>query len=138
MSTTETLSKAKSTVTNYETKNIGKLFGEIISFNTTLKLHHWHVTGVGSYSKHIALDEAIGGLLDVTDRLIETSYALSGDINIVVPETKNSTDILKDCSDFFDVVADGRKLFPEAFTQAIIDDYQEAIMQLIYRLRRLQ
>lgn len=96
------------------------------------------MTGVGSYAKHMALDEAVEALLDVTDRLVETSYALGGDINIVVPETKNPTDILKKCSDFFDVVANGRKLFPEAFTQAILDDYQEAIMQLIYRLRRLQ
>jgi hypothetical protein len=30
-----------------------------------------------------------------------------------------------------------RGLFTETFTQAILDDYQEALKQLVYRLRRL-
>ncbi|MDR1502680.1 MAG: DUF5856 family protein, partial [Prevotella sp.] len=97
-----------------------------------------HVSGKGSYSQHIALDQAIGDLLDVTDRLVETSYALLGDLNILIPETKKPSDIIKHSEDFFKYSESKRPLFKESFTQAIIDDYQEAIQQLLYRLKRLQ
>lgn len=119
-------------------KEIGEFFGKLVSFNNSLKLFHWHVTGAGSYSKHIALDQAIGDLLDVTDRIVETTIALAGDINVVVPETKAPSDIVKHATDFYAEVEKARSYFSEAFTQAIIDDYHEAIQQLLYRLKRLQ
>lgn len=117
---------------------IGTFIGKLFSFNSSLKLFHWHVTGKGSYAQHMALDEAISDLLDTTDRITETTYAMIGDINIVIPETKSPSDIVKHCEDTYKLVQDGRALFPEAFTQAIIDDYSEAIQQLLYRLKRLQ
>ena len=118
--------------------DIATFIGKIFSFNSSLKLHHWHITGKGSYSQHIALDQAIEDLLDVTDRLVETSYAVKGDLEIVIPETKNPSDIIKHAEDFFNYSETQRELFAEAFTQAIIDDLQEAIQQLLYRLKRLQ
>ncbi len=123
------------TVSNAE---IGKFLGKVYSFNNSLKLFHWHVTGSGSYAKHIALDQALEDLLDTTDRLVETTYAMAGDINIVIPETKVPADIVKHVSDFYSVVEDARSLFSENYTQAIIDDYHEAMQQLLYRLKRLQ
>jgi DNA-binding ferritin-like protein len=118
--------------------DIATFVGKIFSFNSSLKLYHWHVTGKASYAQHIALDQAIEDLLDVTDRLVETSYATKGDLNIVIPETKNPADIVKHAEEFFKYTESQRELFAEAFTQAIIDDYQEAIQQLLYRLKRLQ
>jgi len=134
MSTT-TLKDKKVATVNAE---IATFIGKIFSFNSSLKLHHWHITGKGSYSQHIALDQAIGDLLDVTDRLVETSYAVKGDLEIVIPETKNPSDIVKHAEDFFNYSETQRELFAEAFTQAIIDDLQETIQQLLYRLKRLQ
>lgn len=134
MSTT-TLKDKKVATVNTE---IATFIGKIFSFNSSLKLHHWHITGKGSYSQHIALDQAIEDLLDVTDRLVETSYAVKGDLEIVIPETKNPSDIVKHAEDFFNYSESQRELFAEAFTQAIIDDLQEAIQQLLYRLKRLQ
>lgn len=119
-------------------KEVGSFFGKLVSFNNSLKLFHWHVTGVGSYAKHIALDQAIGDLLDVTDRIVETTIAQAGDIDIVVPETKAPTDIVKHATDFFAEIEKSRAFFTEAFTQSILDDYHEAIQQLLYRLKRLQ
>ncbi len=126
------------TKTIANTAKVGAFIGRIVSFNTSLKLFHWHITGKGSYAQHISLDEAIDSLLDVTDRLTETSYSLLGDIEITVPETKTPENIVKHAETFFNYVGDERKLFPESYTQAILDDYQEAIQQLLYRLRRLQ
>lgn len=134
--TTTTLNKTKGITVS--TKEVGSFLGQIVSFNNSLKLYHWHVTGVASYAKHIAIDQALADLLDVTDRLVETTYAQAGDIAIVVPETKVPTDIVKHVSGFYDVVEDARKYFTEAFTQAIIDDYHEALQQLLYRIQRLQ
>lgn len=132
--TTRTTSKA-SPRTHDKT---GTFFGELYSFNNSLKLFHWHVSGKGSYAQHMALDQALEDLGEALDRIIETTYALRGDINVVVPETKIPSDIVRHCEDFFGYVGEQRKLFPENFTQAILDDYQEAVQQLLYRLKRLQ
>ena len=86
----------------------------------------------------MALDEAIASLLDVIDRITETTFALVGDLQIAIPETKTPKDIVKHASGFYNYVEKHRDLFPEAFSQSIIDDYQEAIQQLLYRLVRLQ
>lgn len=114
-----------------------EFIGKVFSFNNSLKLYHWHVTGKGSYAEHIALDQAIDQLKDPTDRLAETSYALYGDINITIPATETPTDIVLHAEAFFRVADEAREYFPENFSQAIIDDYQEGIQQLLYRLKRL-
>lgn len=132
---TSTLKEKKSATLNAE---IAEFAGKMFSFNSSLKLYHWHITGKGSYAQHIALDQAIEDLLDITDRLVETSYAVKGDLNITIPETKTPSDMVKYAEDFFNYAESQRELFAEAFTQAIIDDYQEAIQQLLYRLKRLQ
>ena len=124
--------------TRTSNKEIATFIGELFSFNSSLKLFHWRVTGTGSYAKHMALDEAIASLLDVIDRITETTFALVGDLQIAIPETKTPKDIVKHASDFYNYVEKHRDLFPEAFSQSIIDDYQEAIQQLLYRLVRLQ
>ncbi|HML66607.1 MAG TPA: DUF5856 family protein [Dysgonomonas sp.] len=132
---TSTLKEKKNVSVNAD---IAKFVGKMFSFNNSLKLYHWHVTGKGSYAQHIALDQALEDLLDVTDRLVETSYAVKGNLDIVIPETANPADIVKHAEEFFKYTESQRELFAEAFTQAIIDDYQEAIQQLLYRLKRLQ
>jgi len=115
----------------------GAFIGKVFSFNDSLKLYHWHVTGKASYAEHMALDQAIDQLKDPTDRLAETSYALYGNIDITIPATKTPTDIIKHAEDFYKAADEAREYFPENFSQAIIDDYQEGIQQLLYRLKRL-
>jgi Family of unknown function (DUF5856) len=122
----------------WEHSDISRFFGEIFSFNSSLKLIHWNVTGAGSYAAHLSLDEAITTLLEVTDRIVETSYARFGELNIVIPETKKPSDYIAHIESFFDYIEEKRGFFLEAFTQSILDDYQEAIEQLLYRLKRLQ
>ena len=133
--TTVKKSEKKQSMSNME---IATFIGELFSFNSSLKLYHWSVTGTGSYAKHMALDEAIASLLDVIDRITETTYALVGDLHISIPETKTPDNITKHVSEFYNYVEKHRDLFPEAFSQSIIDDYQEALQQLIYRLVRLE
>lgn len=133
MATTAKTSSATGT-----NSKIGKFFGELYAFNNSLKLFHWHVTGKGSYARHMALDQALEDLADTLDRFVETTYALKGDIEVVIPETRVPSDIVRHCEDFFDHVGRQRGLISEDFTQAIFDDYQEAIQQLLYRLKRLQ
>ena len=113
--------------------------GELVSFRSSLKLIHWSITGKGSYEAHISLDQAIDSLVEITDRLVETSFALSGTLDIVIPETKRPADHLKHIEAFYNRVEDMReKLFPESFSQSIIDDAQEAVQQLLFRLKRLE
>ncbi len=111
--------------------------GELISFRNALKLVHWSITGLGSYETHISLDQAIDTLVDVTDRLAEPTIAVSGSRDIVIPETSRPKDYITFVHEFYAHVENARKeLFSESFSQSIIDDVQEAIQQLLFRLRR--
>jgi hypothetical protein len=121
-----------------EKEEVSVLFGKIFSFNNSLKLIHWHVTGKGSYAAHLSLDQAIETLLDVTDRIVETSYAVLGDLDIVIPETKRPDDYVGHIEAFYEYIEHQRKLFSEAFVQSILDEYQEGIQQLLFRLKRLE
>jgi DNA-binding ferritin-like protein len=121
-----------------DVSKVSQFFGNIFSFNSSLKLIHWNVTGKGSYAAHLSLDEAITTLLDVTDRIIETTYASHGNLNIVIPETVRPDDYIAHIESFYDFVESKRGLFSETFIQSIIDDYQEGIKQLLFRLKRLQ
>ena len=117
---------------------VADFMGKIFSFNNSLKLYHWHVTGPGSYAQHIALDQALEDLTESLDSIVETTYALIGDITITIPETKLPKDIIKHVSDFYNFVKTERMLFTESFSESILDDYQQALEQLLYRLKRLQ
>lgn len=137
---TTTVKKSEQTMDAMQSSNqeISTFIGDVFSFNSSLKLYHWNVTGTGSYAQHIALDQAIDSVLDIIDRITETTYALVGTLQITIPETKTPNDITKHVSDFYNYVEKHRDLFPEAFSQSILDDYQEALQQLSYRLQRLQ
>lgn len=117
---------------------MGKFFGELFSFNTSLKLFHWNVTGPGSYAQHIALDQAIDTLNETMDRIVETTIAMTGDQTIVIPQTMAPSNIISHCENFYEYINDKREWFTESFTGAILDDYQEAIQELLYRLKRLK
>ena len=118
---------------------IGEVLGKLVSFNNSLKLYHWHVTGPGSYAQHMALDQAIDDLTETLDSLAETSYALVGDVKIVVPETTVPTDIIKHVEECYNyITSPDRGLFTESFAESLLDDYQQTIQQLLYRLKRLQ
>lgn len=131
-------SEQKEKSSSMTNQSISAFIGELFSFNSSLKLFHWSVTGAGSYASHMALDEAIGSLLDVIDRITETTYALVGELKITIPETKTPSDIIKHVSDFYQHIEKHRDLFPENFSQSIIDDYQETLQQLLFRLERLK
>jgi len=118
---------------------VAAFLGELISFRSSLKLIHWSITGKGSYEAHISLDQAIDSLVEITDRLVETSFALDGTLPIVIPETSLPGNHIKHIEDFYKHVEDTRKqLFSESFSQSILDDAQEAIQQLLFRLKRLE
>jgi hypothetical protein len=113
--------------------------GELISFRNALKLIHWSITGKGSYEVHISLDQAIDSLVDITDRLVETTFALEGTLNIVIPVTDRPANYIKFVETFYNHIESKRKkLFSESFSQSIVDDAQEAIQQLLFRLKRLE
>lgn len=44
-------------MTNSSNMEIATFIGKLFSFNSSLKLYHWSVTGTGSYAKHMALDD---------------------------------------------------------------------------------
>lgn len=131
------MAKAKSASGKHT--EIAQFFSGLISFRDSLKLVHWSVTGLGSYEVHLSIDQALDTINDVIDRLVETTFALTGTLELVIPETKRPKDYIKHVRDQYDHIEDVRKkLFTEDFSQSIIDDFQEALQQLLYRLKRLE
>lgn len=125
--------------TKQNVKGTAAFLGEMISFRNALKLIHWSITGKGSYEAHISLDQAIDSLTDITDRLVETTFSMEGTLDIVIPETARPKDYIKYIEGFYKQTENKRKqLFPESFSQSIIDDAQEAVQQLLFRLKRLE
>lgn len=120
-----------------QTSKTAKFLGELVSFRQSLKLIHWSVTGPGSYETHISLDQAIDTLREVTDRLVETTIAIEGTLDLVVPETTKPEKYIDHIEKFYTHVESTRKIFSESFSQSIIDEFQEGIKQLLYRLKRL-
>lgn len=118
-------------------KQVQDFLGSMFAFNNSLKLYHWHVTGPASYAQHMALDQAIESLRGTLDSIVETSYAILGDLEIVIPETKVPRDIVSHAEKFYKEVQSGRELFSESFIDGLLDDYSQALQQLLYRLKRL-
>ncbi len=126
------------TITKKDNGEAGFL-GELIAFRNSLKLIHWSITGKGSYETHISLDQAIDSLVGITDRLVETTFALKGTLDLVIPETTRPKDHIHHVERFYKHIEEVRKgLFSESFSQSIIDDAQEALQQLLFRLKRLE
>lgn len=130
--------KEKTVSASQSKKELADFIGELYAFNVSLKLFHWHVTGPASYAQHMALDQAIDSLNETLDSVAETSYALVGDLDIVVPQIKTPNNIIKHVEGFYDHIQEGRKHFTEDFSAGLMDDFQEALQQLLYRLKRLQ
>lgn len=96
--------------------DVASFLGGLISFRSSLKLIHWSITGKGSYEAHISLDQAIDSLVDITDRLVETTFALTGTLDITIPETTRPKAYIKHIESFYKHVEDRREeLFPESF-----------------------
>lgn len=125
--------------TKSNNREVANFLAELVAFRNSLKLIHWSITGKGSYETHISLDQAIDSLIDITDRLVETTFALKGTLDIIIPETKHPTDHIKHIEQYYARIESTREsLFPETFSQSIIDDAQETIQQLLFRLKRLE
>lgn len=117
---------------------IAKLLGSMYAHNTSLKLFHWLVTGPGSYAAHMACEQALKETESILDCLTETCIALYGDLPLTIPETGKPENLISHCEAFYEEVENTRDLFAEDLTESLIDDWQEAQQQLLYRLKRLQ
>lgn len=130
---------AKSKSSSAKHTEIAGFLSDLISFRDSLKLVHWSITGLGSYEVHLSIDQAVDTINDVIDRLVETTFALTGTLEMSIPETKRPKDYIKHVRDQYAHIEDVRKkLFTEDFSQSIIDDFQEALQQLLFRLKRLE
>jgi DNA-binding ferritin-like protein len=116
---------------------VAVFLGELITFRQSLKLTHWSITGPGSYEAHLSLDQAIDTFTEVTDRLVETTFAVLGTLDITIPETRKPANYVQNIESFYEHIEQERGIFTESFSQSIVDDFQEGIKQLLYRLKRL-
>lgn len=59
------------------------------------------------------------------------------DVTIVIPETKLPKDIIKHVTGCYQSIRKERVLYAESLTESLLDDYEQTLVQLLYRLKRL-
>lgn len=105
----------KRTETDADRYGLRSLFRGDVRFQQQPEAFHWHVSGPGSYAQHMALDEALTTLADAMDRIVETTYAMKGDIEVVIPQTNTPRNIETHCEKFFKYIDEQREMFEEDF-----------------------
>jgi len=119
-------------------KTISFLINKIYSYKVKLKFAHWNATGQGSYAKHMAIDEAHDHIAKLLDKLVETTIGNGETIEFCMPETHEAPSIIEASEWMYYKIDYCRELFTESYSQAILDEIQECIKHLNYKLTRLQ
>lgn len=119
---------------NDPNKDICVFIGSTIAFVGSLKLYHWEAILEGNKEKRRTLEHTADTLLNIVDKIAETTYTSLGRLNVTIPEVKKPDNIVQYASDYYDFIEMRRDLFEEESLHSIIDDYQEILQRLIYKL----
>lgn len=109
-------------------------FSKLFEIRNTLYLCHLRQYDE-KLSTHLALDEAQEGIQDLIDRLVETYFGLYGTMDFNSPESSPTRDILSYTQSSHDFVKSNRSLFTDSSLLQIIDDIQEVLSKLLYKLK---
>lgn len=104
-------------------------------------MHHFMVTGVGSFAKHTALGELYDEIQELTDGLAEEVMgAYNFGLNFVGEHSyKVSDSLLNDTQAIYNFIEAHRvALGPRSHIQNSVDGLCTALARALYKLRRLQ
>ena len=127
---------------HFEGSDFARLISILLHSRTQTHIFHWQTNSVGSNAEHAALKGYYDGIVDLTDKLVE-SYQGKYDIvsgyksyEIVNRESVQSS------IQFLNAVADKvnelRGGIEESYIQNQIDTIQELLYSTLYKLRNLQ
>lgn len=102
------------------------------------QLCHLNVTGVGSYSTHLATEEFYEKGRKILDKLIECTIGVEGYEDIEVPKTKYIKTPLEFSEALFKFIETNRVIFEYSFQQSLIDEIQTSLVLLIYKIKYLK
>lgn len=118
-----------------QSKNVKTLVQKM--FEARQVAHNCHLK-TKSYAEHKALDGFYEGILDLTDKFVETyqgQYGLIGDCELQVKPVENCVGYLEDCTKMFKAARDGMK---DSHLQNIMDEVVALTYQTIYKLKFLK
>lgn len=119
--------------------NPEQFFGKLFQIRDQIHLRHLRISGVGSYSQHIALNKFYDDILDLTDGLIESYQGKYGIINITIKESKD-TDAISLLKELVSLTDNGSvyKMFKETWLQNELDEISKLTYQTLYKLQNLK
>lgn len=119
--------------------NPGMFMGKLFQLRDEIHLNHLRVNGPGSFAAHKALNKFYNGILDLTDKLIESYQGKYGIIDITIPSSSKS-DSIKCLEELAKLTDDGAiyKMFKETWIQNQIDEISTLTYQTLYKLKNLK
>lgn len=100
-------------------------------------IHLTHLASL-SYSEHIALDSYYKDIVEIFDRLIESSQGLTQTLEDIKLPVSSKVDSPIDYLRSLDAFIERNKRGLRSFQIAILDDAQELINETIYKLKFLK
>lgn len=89
-----------------------------------------------SYARHMALDEYYKGIVELVDRLVETSQ-YNKLLDIKVPQAPVVSDIVQYLEDLYKYVESSYSKMERSYQKQILDDVSELINTAIYKAKFL-
>ena len=112
------------------------LFTELFSARDVFHLTHLRQLD-GKYATHIALQDAYEQILPLIDGLVEKWFALYGVHDFPIKPSNPSEDILSYTQDLMFTIEYSKQNFTWGMFRSILEDIQEVVGTLIYKLKHV-
>lgn len=111
----------------------------LIGVSSFLKLIHWNITGIGSSAIHVGTEEFYTKLDKTLDTLVETTQGEEGLLNLSFPEASlKDYKLLEYLQSTATYIEKHKTTFTKSFQQSLIEEIEEALHKLIYKVKYLK
>lgn len=121
-------------ILNVKSVNAGEFFGYLFSIRDIAHLTHLAQPDK-SLATHKALNELYDEILDMIDGIVESYQGIYGIINITIPSTTSSKNIISTIEECYSYIDRNRSIFKESWIQNEIDNICKLLAEILYKLK---
>jgi DNA-binding ferritin-like protein len=119
---------------------IEKLIARVFATRNAAHIAHWKAKGVGSFAKHMALDEFYSAVVDQVDEIVELHQGAFGLIDGVPPANASPAGIVEHIKEEAQWLEDNRDEIADGVNAIAnqIDELSGIYLKAYYKLKNLQ